>query len=74
MNGYEFPLMPIRFSSDPARSTQAAEISRQVEEFLVSDEAETLCRRLLAGEITFEQYLTLVLSKSGCGRSIHTQE
>lgn len=42
-----------------------------MEGYLVSGEAETLCRRLLAGEITFEQYLAVVVSQSGVKSIIH---
>lgn len=51
------------------RSIRAAEASLRMEGFLVTDEARALCRRLLAGEITFEQYFAFVISRSGVGRS-----
>lgn len=66
--------MPTYFSNDAARSVWAAEISRQVEELLTSTEAETLCRKLLAGEITFEQYFAIIFSMSMGGSIPHPQE
>lgn len=66
--------MLTRFSSDTARSVLTAEISREVEEFLVSGESEVLCRRLLAGGITFEQYFAIILSRSWGGCLTRTQE
>lgn len=47
----------------------AAEVSLRMENFLATNEARALCRRLLAGELTFEQYFALVASRSGVGRS-----
>ena len=40
---------------------QAAEISLQMEGLSVTDACRDLCRRMLAGEITLEQYLSYVI-------------
>ena len=42
------------------QSIRTAEISLQMEGFSVSDACKELCRRLLSGEITLEQYLARV--------------
>ena len=41
---------------------QAAEVSLQMEGLSVTDACKDLCRRMLAGEITLEQYLCYVIS------------
>ena len=49
------------------RSVRSAEISLQMEGFLVSDTCKELCRKLLADEITLEQYLSRVMpSRDKC--------
>ena len=40
---------------------QAAEVSLQMEGLSVTDACKDLCRRMLAGEITLEQYLRYVI-------------
>lgn len=40
---------------------QAAEVSLQMEGLSVTDACKDLCRRMLAGEITLEQYLSYVI-------------
>lgn len=47
------------------RSVRSAEISLQMEGFSVSDTCKELCRKLLAGEITLEQYLSYVMPGGG---------
>lgn len=47
------------------RSIQAAEVSLQMEGLSVTESCKELCRKLLAGEITLEQYLTYVLPVRG---------
>ena len=42
-------------------SIQAAEVSLQMEGLSVTDACKDLCRRMLAGEITLEQYLSYVI-------------
>ena len=42
-------------------TTQAAEVSLQMEGLSVTDACKDLCRRMLAGEITLEQYLSYVI-------------
>ena len=42
-------------------SIQAAEVSLQMEGLSVTDTCKDLCRRMLAGEITLEQYLRYVI-------------
>lgn len=44
------------------QSIRAAELSLQMEGLTVSDTCKRLCRKLLAGEITLEQYLAYVTS------------
>ena len=44
------------------QSMQAAEISLRMEGLSVSDGCREWCRKLLAGEITLEQYLSFVAS------------
>ncbi len=43
------------------RSIRSAELSLQMEGFSVSDACKDLCRKLLSGEITLEQYLSCVM-------------
>ena len=43
-------------------SIQAAEFSLRMEGLAVTDSCKELCRKLLAGEITLEQYLSRVIS------------
>lgn len=40
---------------------QAAEVSLQMEGLSVTDACKDLCRRMLVGEITLEQYLNRVI-------------
>ena len=40
---------------------QAAEVSLQMEGRSVTDACKDLCRRMLAGEITLEQYLSYAI-------------
>lgn len=40
---------------------QAAEVSLQMEGLSVTDACKDLCRRMLVGEITLEQYLSYVI-------------
>ena len=40
---------------------QATEVSLQMEGLSVTDACKDLCRRMLAGEITLEQYLSYVI-------------
>ena len=47
------------------RSIRAAEVSLRMEGFSVTDTSKELCRKLLAGEITLEQYLSYVTSNRG---------
>lgn len=42
------------------QSIRAAELSLQMEGLTVSDTCKELCRKLLAGEITLEQYMAYV--------------
>ena len=39
------------------RSIQTAEVSLQMEGYTVSDACKELCQKMLAGEITLEEYL-----------------
>ncbi|MGO5023877.1 hypothetical protein [Flavonifractor sp. An306] len=43
------------------RSIRSAELSLQMEGFSVSNTCKDLCRKLLSGEITLEQYLARVI-------------
>ena len=43
------------------QTIQAAEVSLQMEGLSVTDACKDLCRRMLAGEITLEQYLSYVI-------------
>ncbi len=47
------------------RSIEAAEVSLRMEGLSVTDVCRELCRKLLSGEITLEQYLTFVTSNGG---------
>ena len=47
------------------RSIRAAEVSLKMEGLSVTDASKELCRKLLAGEITLEQYLTYVTPRRG---------
>ena len=49
------------------RSIEAAEVSLRMEGFSVTDAYKELCRKLLAGEITLEQYLPHVTPGRGDG-------
>ena len=42
------------------RSIKGAEVSLLMEGFVVTDACKELCRKLLSGEITLEQYLACV--------------
>jgi len=45
------------------RSIQTAEVSLQMEGYTVSDTCKALCRKMLSGEITLEEYLRQVTGK-----------
>ena len=47
------------------RSIKASEVSLKMEGLSVTDACKELCRKLLAGEITLEQYLTYVTPRRG---------
>ena len=47
------------------RSIRTAELSLRMEGFSVTDACKELCRKLLAGEITLQEYLTQVISVEG---------
>lgn len=47
------------------RSIQAAEFSLRMEGLSVPDACKELCRKLLAGEITLEQYVARVTPSRG---------
>ena len=46
-------------------SIEAEEVSLQMEGLSVTDACKELCRKLLAGEITLEQYMAYVTSNRG---------
>lgn len=47
------------------RSIKTAEASLLMEGFAVTDACKELCRKMLSGEITLEQYLSRVTSGKG---------
>ena len=47
------------------RSIRAAEVSLQMEGLSVTESCKEMCRKLLAGEITLEQYLSYVIPGGG---------
>ena len=47
------------------RSIETAEVSLRMEGLFVTAACKELCRKLLAGEITLEQYLAYVTSGRG---------
>lgn len=47
------------------RAMQNAEFSLRMEGLSVSEDCKDLCRRMLAGEITLEQYLASVIPNRG---------
>lgn len=47
------------------RSIRAAELSLRMEGLSVTDACKELCRKLLAGEITLQEYLRQVISDGG---------
>ena len=47
------------------RSIRTAELSLRMEGFSVTDACKELCRKLMAGEITLQEYLTQVISGEG---------
>lgn len=47
------------------RSIEAAEVSLRMEGLPVTEVCKELCRKMLAGEITLEQYLAHVISSRG---------
>jgi hypothetical protein len=47
------------------RSIEAAEVSLRMEGLSVTEVCKELCRKLLTGEMTLEQYLAHVTSNSG---------
>ena len=50
-------------------SIEAAEVSLRMEGLSTTDACKELCRKLLAGEITLEQYLAYVIPSSSRGDS-----
>lgn len=50
-----------KMSNSIDRSIRSAELSLQMEGFSVSPICKDLCRKLLSGEITLEQYLARVM-------------
>lgn len=46
-------------------SIQTAEVSLQMEGFTVTEACKELCRKMLSGEITLEQYLSRVTAGKG---------
>lgn len=55
------------------RSIRTAEISLQMEGFFVTDTCKALCRRLLSGEISLREYLSLVSPDEGKSYQISTR-
>lgn len=49
------------------RSIQAAEVSLRMEGYTVSGFCKELCRKMLAGEITMEEYLRRVTAPAKAG-------
>lgn len=49
-------------SNSIERSIRTAEVSMQMEGLAVTEACKELCRKLLAGEITLEQYLAHIVS------------
>lgn len=49
-------------SNSIERSIRTAEVSLQMEGLTVTDSCKELCRKLLAGEITLDQYLARITS------------
>lgn len=47
------------------RSIEAAEVSLRMEGLSVTEVCKELCRKLLAGEITLEQYLAHIIPERG---------
>lgn len=47
------------------QSVRAAEVSLRMEGLFVSESCKELCHKLLAGEITLEQYLSYVTPSKG---------
>ena len=47
------------------RSIRTAELSLKMEGLFVTDACKELCRKLLAGEITLQEYLRQVISDGG---------
>ena len=47
------------------RSIRAAELSLRMEGLSVTDACKELCRKLLAGEITLQEYLRQVIADGG---------
>ena len=52
-------------SNSIERSIQTAELSLQMEGFSVSETCKDICRKLLTGEITLEDYLSQVIANKG---------
>ena len=57
--------MPHSIERSIERSIEAAEVSLRMEGLSVTEVCKELCRKLLAGEITLEQYLAHVTSSRG---------
>lgn len=51
------------------RSIRTAELSLKMEGFSVTETCKELCRKLLAGEITLQEYLSQVIPASNGGTS-----
>ena len=49
------------------RSIRTAELSLKMEGFYVTETCKELCRKLLAGEITLQEYLSQVIPASNGG-------
>ena len=52
-------------SNSIERAIQTAELSLQMEGFSVSETCKDLCRKLLTGEISLEDYLSQVIANKG---------
>ena len=57
--------MPHSIERSIERSIEAAEVSLRMEGLSVTAACKELCRKLLADEITLEQYLAYVTSSRG---------
>ena len=57
--------MPHSIERSIERSIEAAEVSLRMEGLSVTAACKELCRKLLAGEITLEQYLAHIIPERG---------